>query len=117
MIVQIEPPEGRPAGRLGNGVEANATRSANPVTACCRKPRAYSGSRERSLGPMAYAMMGGIIVGTLLTLLFLPALRRMGSGSRKPGATRSRVFTWALTWEQSGRRRRRRVQFMTWIPI
>ncbi len=23
---------------------------------------------------MAYAMMGGIIVGTLLTLLFLPAL-------------------------------------------
>ena len=25
-------------------------------------------------GPMAYAMMGGIIVGTLLTLLFLPAL-------------------------------------------
>jgi multidrug efflux pump subunit AcrB len=25
-------------------------------------------------GPMAYAMMGGIIVGTVLTLLFLPAL-------------------------------------------
>ena len=25
-------------------------------------------------GPMAYAMMGGIIMGTLLTLLFLPAL-------------------------------------------
>ena len=25
-------------------------------------------------GPMAYAMMGGIIVGTGLTLLFLPAL-------------------------------------------
>lgn len=25
-------------------------------------------------GPMAYAMMGGIIIGTLLTLLFLPAL-------------------------------------------
>jgi Cu/Ag efflux pump CusA len=25
-------------------------------------------------GPMAYAMMGGIIVGTMLTLLFLPAL-------------------------------------------
>jgi len=25
-------------------------------------------------GPMAYAMMGGIIVGTLLTLLFVPAL-------------------------------------------
>ena len=25
-------------------------------------------------GPMAFAMMGGIIVGTVLTLLFLPAL-------------------------------------------
>ncbi|MBB3656760.1 multidrug efflux pump subunit AcrB [Rhizobium sp. BK650] len=31
-------------------------------------------SREIFWGPMAYAMMGGIVVGTLLTLLFLPAL-------------------------------------------
>ncbi len=31
-------------------------------------------SREVFWGPMAYAMMGGIIVGTFLTLLFLPAL-------------------------------------------
>ncbi len=31
-------------------------------------------SREIFWGPMAYAMMGGIIVGTILTLLFLPAL-------------------------------------------
>ncbi len=31
-------------------------------------------SREIFWGPMAYAMMGGIIVGTVLTLLFLPAL-------------------------------------------
>ncbi|WP_375451369.1 efflux RND transporter permease subunit [uncultured Devosia sp.] len=31
-------------------------------------------SREIFWGPMAYAMMGGIIVGTALTLLFLPAL-------------------------------------------
>src|SRR4030095_11900624 len=31
-------------------------------------------SREVFWGPMAYAMMGGIITGTLLTLLFLPAL-------------------------------------------
>jgi len=31
-------------------------------------------SREVFWGPMAYAMMGGIIVGTALTLLFLPAL-------------------------------------------
>jgi hypothetical protein len=31
-------------------------------------------AREVFWGPMAYAMMGGIIAGTLLTLLFLPAL-------------------------------------------
>ncbi len=31
-------------------------------------------SREVFWGPMAYAMMGGIVIGTLLTLLFLPAL-------------------------------------------
>ena len=31
-------------------------------------------AREVFWGPMAYAMMGGIIVGTALTLLFLPAL-------------------------------------------
>jgi multidrug efflux pump len=43
-------------------------------------------AREIFWGPMAYAMMGGIIVGTLLTLLFLPALyvawfRIQGAGS------------------------------------
>ena len=31
-------------------------------------------AREVFWGPMAYAMMGGIVVGTVLTLLFLPAL-------------------------------------------
>ncbi len=31
-------------------------------------------AREVFWGPMAYAMMGGIIVSTALTLLFLPAL-------------------------------------------
>ncbi|MCM2458184.1 efflux RND transporter permease subunit [Rhizobium sp. CG4] len=31
-------------------------------------------SREVFWGPMAYAMMGGIVVGTALTLIFLPAL-------------------------------------------
>lgn len=31
-------------------------------------------AREIFWGPMAYAMMGGIMVGTVLTLLFLPAL-------------------------------------------
>ena len=43
-------------------------------------------SREVFWGPMAYAMMGGIIVGTVLTLLFLPALY-VAWFRIKPGAT------------------------------
>ena len=31
-------------------------------------------AREIFWGPMAYAMIGGILVGTVLTLIFLPAL-------------------------------------------
>ncbi|MBN9274962.1 MAG: efflux RND transporter permease subunit, partial [Mesorhizobium sp.] len=31
-------------------------------------------AREVFWGPMAYSMMGGIIAGTAITLLFLPAL-------------------------------------------
>jgi multidrug efflux pump subunit AcrB len=31
-------------------------------------------ARQVFWGPMAYAMMGGIIAGTLITLLFVPAL-------------------------------------------
>ena len=59
-------------------------------------------------GPMAYAVMGGLVVATLLTLVFLPALyvawfriqpagagacRRGGSGrSRRYGASGGRVI-------------------------
>ncbi len=31
-------------------------------------------AREVFWGPMAYAVMGGLVVATVLTLLFLPAL-------------------------------------------
>ena len=50
-------------------------------------------AREVFWGPMAYAMMGGIIVGTLLTLLFLPALyvAWFRIRSRSPRARRERV--------------------------
>jgi multidrug efflux pump subunit AcrB len=46
-------------------------------------------SREIFWGPMAYAMMGGIIVGTLLTLLFLPALYLVWFRIPKPEAGQS----------------------------
>jgi multidrug efflux pump subunit AcrB len=45
-------------------------------------------AREIFWGPMAFAMMGGIIVGTVLTLLFLPALYvawfRINAPARSP---------------------------------
>ncbi len=44
-------------------------------------------------GPMAYAMMGGLLIATVLTLLFLPALyaaryRRAGEGDGPHGRLR-----------------------------
>ena len=41
-------------------------------------------SRQVFWGPMAYAMIGGIIVGTLLTLLFVPALYCLVFGVKRP---------------------------------
>ena len=42
-------------------------------------------ARDVFWGPMAYAMMGGILVGTALTLLFLPALYVAWFRIREPG--------------------------------
>ena len=75
LVVQIEE---LPAGGLGPWeavVEATMHRM-RPIllTAAAASLALIPISREVFWGPMAYAMMGGIIVGTLLTLLFLPAL-------------------------------------------
>ena len=37
-------------------------------------------------GPMAFAIMGGLLAGTLLTLVFLPALYVTCLGLREPAA-------------------------------
>jgi multidrug efflux pump subunit AcrB len=75
LIVQIEDlrKEGRPAWDAV--VEATEHRM-RPIllTAAAASLALIPIAREIFWGPMAYAMMGGIIVGTLLTLLFLPAL-------------------------------------------
>jgi multidrug efflux pump subunit AcrB len=42
-------------------------------------------ARDVFWGPMAYAMMGGIFIGTALTLLFLPALYVAWFRIREPG--------------------------------
>src|SRR6201993_5335113 len=75
LIVQIEhlKEEGRPVWDAV--VEATEHRM-RPImlTAAAASLALIPIAREIFWGPMAYAMMGGIIVGTLLTLLFLPAL-------------------------------------------
>ncbi|MRT32922.1 efflux RND transporter permease subunit, partial [Xylella fastidiosa subsp. multiplex] len=65
--------EGRPAWEAV--VEATEHRMRPIVlTAAAASLALIPIAREVFWGPMAYAMMGGIIVGTVLTLLFLPAL-------------------------------------------
>ena len=75
LIVQIEHlrDEGRPPWEAV--VEATEHRM-RPImlTAAAASLALIPIAREVFWGPMAYAMMGGIIVGTVLTLLFLPAL-------------------------------------------
>ncbi|MCU9848867.1 efflux RND transporter permease subunit [Defluviimonas sp. WL0024] len=45
-------------------------------------------SRQIFWGPMAYAMMGGIIAGTVITLVFVPALYLAVFRVRRPDGTR-----------------------------
>jgi multidrug efflux pump len=75
LIVQIEQllSEGRPPWDAV--VEATEHRM-RPIllTAAAATLALTPIAREVFWGPMAYAMMGGIVVGTVLTLLFLPAL-------------------------------------------
>jgi multidrug efflux pump len=43
-------------------------------------------TRSTFWGPMAWAIMGGLVVATLLTLLFLPALYAAAYRVKKPEA-------------------------------
>src|SRR5580693_644694 len=75
LIVQIE--DLRKAGRPAWDAVVEATEHRmRPImlTAAAASLALIPIAREIFWGPMAYAMMGGIIVGTMLTLLFLPAL-------------------------------------------
>ncbi|KAA0969802.1 efflux RND transporter permease subunit [Aureimonas fodinaquatilis] len=75
LIVQIE--HARQAGENAWDAVVEATEHRmRPImlTAAAASLALIPISREVFWGPMAYAMMGGIVVGTVLTLLFLPAL-------------------------------------------
>ncbi|MEZ2405669.1 multidrug efflux pump subunit AcrB [Bosea sp. OAE752] len=75
LVIQIE--HLREEGRDGWSAVVEATEHRmRPImlTAAAASLALIPIAREVFWGPMAYAMMGGIIVGTVLTLLFLPAL-------------------------------------------
>lgn len=75
LVIQIE--QLRSEGRDGWSAVIEATEHRmRPImlTAAAASLALIPIAREVFWGPMAYAMMGGIIVGTVLTLLFLPAL-------------------------------------------
>ena len=75
LIIQIEHLRGEGMAAWDAVVEATKHRM-RPImlTAAAATLGLLPIAREVFWGPMAYAMMGGIIVGTVLTLLFLPAL-------------------------------------------
>ncbi|MBY3169320.1 efflux RND transporter permease subunit [Rhizobium laguerreae] len=75
LVVQIEHLRGEGMAARQAVIEATEHRM-RPImlTAAAATLALIPISREIFWGPMAYAMMGGIVVGTALTLLFLPAL-------------------------------------------
>ncbi|MGJ5040118.1 MULTISPECIES: efflux RND transporter permease subunit [unclassified Bradyrhizobium] len=94
LIVQIEHlrEEGRPPWEAV--MEATEHRM-RPImlTAAAASLALIPIAREVFWGPMAYAMMGGIIVGTVLTLLFLPALYVAWFRIKAPDATATSAAT------------------------
>ena len=75
LVVQIEEHRRDGMGAWESVLDATRHRT-RPImlTAAAASLALIPIARQVFWGPMAYAMMGGIIVGTALTLLFLPAL-------------------------------------------
>ena len=87
LIVQIESTCGRRAAIAWDAVDRGDEHRMRPImlTAAAASLGLIPIAREVFWGPMAYAMMGGIIVGTALTLLFLPALYVAWFRIKEPG--------------------------------
>jgi multidrug efflux pump subunit AcrB len=90
LIVQIEQLRGEGRAAWDAVIEATEHRM-RPImlTAAAASLALIPIAREVFWGPMAYAMMGGIIVGTVLTLLFLPALYVAWFRIKEPARTDS----------------------------
>jgi multidrug efflux pump subunit AcrB len=94
LVVQIE--ELRAQGTdAWTAVTLATTQRVRPImlTAAAASLALIPIAREVFWGPMAYAMMGGIIVGTVLTLLFLPALYVAWFRVKEPLREKSRHST------------------------
>ncbi len=92
VILVVEIDSLRKAGRDGwEAVREAAEHRMRPImlTAAAASLALIPISREIFWGPMAYAMMGGIIVGTVLTLLFLPALYVVWFRIKRPPAEKA----------------------------
>ncbi|MNE21873.1 Nickel and cobalt resistance protein CnrA [compost metagenome] len=75
LVTQIDEYEGQGLSPWAAVLEAtNHRRRPILLTAAAASLGMIPIAREVFWGPMAYAMIGGIIIATLLTLLFLPAL-------------------------------------------
>ena len=87
LVVQIDADV--KAGRaLWDAIVESAVRRLRPIvlTALAAILAMIPLTRSVFWGPMAWAIMGGLFVATLLTLLFLPALYAAAYGARKPAA-------------------------------
>jgi multidrug efflux pump len=90
LIAQIDSDlaRGRP---LWDAIVESAVRRLRPImlTALAAILAMVPLTRSTFWGPMAWAIMGGLFVATLLTLLFLPALYAMCYRAARPGADRA----------------------------
>jgi multidrug efflux pump len=85
LVVQIDQDLGRGAP-LWDAIVESAVRRFRPImlTALAAILAMIPLTRSTFWGPMAWAIMGGLLVATLLTLLFLPALYASWYGAKKP---------------------------------
>jgi outer membrane protein len=87
LVVQIDQDVGRGLG-LWDAIVESTVRRFRPIvlTALAAILAMVPLTRSTFWGPMAWAIMGGLLVATLLTLLFLPALYAACYGAKRAGA-------------------------------
>jgi multidrug efflux pump len=88
LIAQIDSDLSRGAP-LWDAIVESAVRRLRPIslTALAAILAMIPLTRSTFWGPMAWAIMGGLLIATLLTLLFLPALYAMCYGAARPSVT------------------------------